>query len=81
MKIALCAAALLVTQAAIAEEVVQKPAAEEPKQICTREKPVGSNRPIRVCRDAEAVEIVGERSREAFEVVLRNRFNPPELRP
>lgn len=81
-RIVLCATALIATHVAFAEEVAQKPApAEEPKQICTREKPVGTNRPIRVCRNAEAVQVVGERSRDAFETVLRNRFNPEETRP
>lgn len=80
-RIVLCAVALIATHVALAEEVAQRQApSEEPKQICTREKPVGSNRPVRVCRDAEAVQMVGERSRDAFETVLRNRYNPDEPR-
>lgn len=70
----LCFAALLTAQIAVAEEVTPKPAPEEePKQICTREKPVGTNRPVRVCRDAEAAQLMGERSRAAFENARQHR--------
>jgi len=80
-KIVLCATALLATQVAFAGDVEQEAAPEERKQICTREKPVGTNRPVRVCRDAEAVQEVGDRTRDAYETILRQRFMPPEPRP
>lgn len=72
-RIVLCVAALIGTSVAYADEVEEKPAVEEPKQICTREKPVGTNRPVRVCRDAEAAETMGERSRAAFENARQHR--------
>lgn len=80
-RVVVCVAALLAAHVAVADDVAPKPAPEEPKQICTREKPVGTNRPVRICRDAEAAQEAGERTRDAYETVLRNRFNPPELRP
>lgn len=52
-----------------------------PKRICVRERPVGSNRPIRVCRDAAEVERTGERTREALGDAQTQRYNPPEADP
>ena len=52
-----------------------KPAA---KKICVKEKPVGSNKPIRVCRDAAAAERQGDQAREALQQAQTNRFMPPE---
>lgn len=53
--------------------------AEAPKRrkVCTRERPMGSNMPKRVCRDADAADEEGERAREAMRDVQRNRFDPP----
>jgi len=80
-KIVLCAAALISTQVAFASDVEQKAEPEERKQVCTREKPVGTNRPVRVCRDAEAAQEVGDRTRDAYETVLRQRHMPTEPTP
>lgn len=54
-------------------------AAEAPKRrkVCTRERPMGSNMPKRVCRDADAADDEGERAREVMRDVQRNRFDPP----
>lgn len=54
-------------------------AADAPKRrkVCTRERPMGSNMPKRVCRDADAADEEGERAREALRDVQRNRFDPP----
>ena len=72
-RIVLCIAALLTAHVAIAGDAAPEPVAEEPRQICTREKPVGTNRPVRVCRDAETVQRTGERSREAMENARQHR--------
>lgn len=56
-------------------------AAPEPRRICTRECPVGTNRPARVCRDAAEVERSGERAREAIGTAQTQRYMPPEIDP
>lgn len=52
----------------------------KPAQVCTREKPMGSNRTVRVCRDAAAAEQAGDRHREALQQAQRERFWPNEVR-
>lgn len=52
-------------------------AAPEGRQVCTRERPIGSNRPVRVCRDAAAAERAGEASREALGRAQEQRYMPP----
>ena len=54
--------------------------AEPKKQICTRERPVGSNRPVRVCRDAAAMKGVTDASQDAWNRALENRYQPPQER-
>lgn len=66
------------TQAAAPESTDTAPAKPVAKKICTREKPVGSNKPVRVCRDAAAAERQGEQAREALQQAQTHRFNPPE---
>lgn len=64
-----------VTPASQVEEA--KDGAQEKRMICTRERSTGSNRTKRVCRDAAAVEEVGEASREAWSRVQQERYMPP----
>lgn len=53
-------------------------ASAKPEKICTREKPMGSNRTVRVCRDASAAAARAESDREALERAQRERFNPAD---
>ena len=66
------------TQTAAPQPTDAEPAKPAAKKICVREKPIGSNKPVRVCRDAAAAERQGEQAREALQQAQTHRFNPPE---
>lgn len=51
--------------------------AAKPRKICTKERPMGSNMPRRVCRDAAAAAEQGERARDVMRDAQRNRYSPP----
>lgn len=70
------AASLLLSQAAAATPPVVAetaaapatttlaPAKKKPRMACSKEKPMGSNRPVRVCRDIDATDEAGEAHRD-----------------
>lgn len=51
--------------------------AAKPKKICTKERPMGSNMPKRVCRDTEASEEQASRVRDVMRDAQRNRYSVP----
>ena len=59
------------------EEPATAPAKPASDKVCTRQKPVGSNRPVRVCRDRTDAKREGEAAREAMERAQQDRFAPP----
>ena len=64
--------------AGAATEPATATTAAKPEKVCTREKPMGSNRTVRVCRDAAGAAARAESDREALERAQRERFNPLE---
>ena len=59
----------------VAEAAPAAPAVA-PRKICSKEKAVGTNRPVRVCRNAADVEQVGDATREAYGRAMRERYMP-----
>lgn len=53
------------------------PARAPADKVCTRQKPVGSNRPVRVCRDRVDAAREGEAAREAMERAQQDHYQPP----
>jgi hypothetical protein len=59
-------AAMAQTPPAAPEAAAPAPEPAKSKQICTTEKPVGSNRKIRTCRSAEQVEADRKAAQDAM---------------
>lgn len=78
LALAVFPAACFATEGAVPETTGAEAAKPAAKKICTREKPVGSNKPVRVCRDAATAERQGDQAREALQQAQTHRFNPPE---
>ena len=54
----------------------ERPSADQERMICRSEKPIGSNRAVRVCRTRAQMEEERERSRET----MRSRGSAPSER-
>lgn len=50
---------------------------KKPRMVCTKEKPMGSNRPVRICRDADATDEAGEAHRDELRELQKHQALPP----